>query len=147
MPFDSSWLIRWPSVQAFCSGDVRETGVAALLRLLLLAPLLEEWIVRAGLQEWLMRRPFFGPQRHAAIQAARLPAVLPAVLPIVLQLVLPALFFSALHWRAGAQVAVQVFLPGLAFGLLYRTTRDWRHCALAHALSNGAALGFCHIFV
>jgi membrane protease YdiL (CAAX protease family) len=129
------------SLQSFCSGDVLDTGAAALLRLLLLAPLLEEWIVRAGLQEWLMRLPVqaAAPGRGAAAQAAWLAALL--------QIVLPALFFSALHWRAGTQVAVQVFLPGLAFGLLYRATRDWRACALAHALSNGAALGFCHGFV
>lgn len=129
------------SLQSFCSGDVIDTGVAALLRLLLLAPLLEEWIVRAGLQEWLMRLPDQGPRpdRGGAVQAAWQRSVV--------QIVLPALFFSALHWRAGAQVAVQVFLPGLAFGLLYRATRDWRCCALAHALSNATALGFCHGFV
>lgn len=119
----------WPAAQSFCSGDVRDAGAAALLRLLVLAPLLEEWIVRAGVQEWLMRR------------GAR-----PSLPRFFLQLLLPAVLFSALHWRAGAQVAVQVFLPGLAFGLLYRATRDWRACALAHALSNGAALGYCHPF-
>lgn len=124
-----AWQLGWPSAQSFCRGDVRDGGAAALLRLLVLAPLLEEWIVRAGVQEYLMRR------------GAR-----PSLLRFFLQLLLPALFFSALHWRAGAQVAVQVFLPGLAFGLLYRAVRDWRACALAHALSNAAALAYCHPF-
>jgi membrane protease YdiL (CAAX protease family) len=126
-----AWQFGWPGAQSFCRGDVRDGGAAALLRLLVLAPLLEEWIVRAGVQEWLMRRtaPLSSPFFSACLQ----------VLP-------PALFFSALHWRAGAQVAVQVFLPGLAFGLLYRAARDWRACALAHALSNAAALAYCHPF-
>jgi hypothetical protein len=39
-----------------CRGQVVAPDAAALARLLLLAPVLEEWVVRAGLQEWLIRR-------------------------------------------------------------------------------------------
>ena len=41
---------------ALCGPSLLKSDPATLLRLLVLAPLLEEWIVRAGLQEWLMRR-------------------------------------------------------------------------------------------
>lgn len=94
---------------------------AILLRLLLLAPLLEEWVIRAGLQEWLLRR-----QRDRA-----------------LTLLAPAAAFSLLHLGAGWQAASAVFLPGLALGLIFRRWRDWRLCALVHALFNGFALASC----
>jgi membrane protease YdiL (CAAX protease family) len=99
---------------------------AIVLRLLLLAPLLEEWIVRAGLQEWLMRR-------YAQ----------PGAAGATLTVLLPSAGFSLLHLGAGAGAAAGVFLPGLALGLLYRRRRDWRLCALAHALLNGFAMAFC----
>ncbi|WP_229508929.1 JDVT-CTERM system glutamic-type intramembrane protease [Massilia sp. CCM 8734] len=106
---------------ALCGPSLLDHSAASLFRLLLLAPLLEECIVRAGLQEWLTRRPS----------------------PTVLVLGLPALAFSLLHLMSGAQAMAAVFLPGLAFGLIYRRWRDWRLCALVHALCNGVALGFC----
>jgi membrane protease YdiL (CAAX protease family) len=97
-----------------------------LLRLLVLAPLLEEWIVRAGLQEWLMRRN----SRPGAAGAT-------------LTVLLPAAGFSLLHVGVGWHAAAGVFLPGLALGLIYRRWRDWRLCASVHALLNGFALAFC----
>lgn len=106
---------------ALCGPSLLDHSAGSLFRLLLLAPLLEELIVRAGLQEWLMRRG-----SHAA-----------------LVLGLPALAFSLLHVMSGGQAMAAVFLPGLAFGLVYRRWRDWRLCALVHALCNGIALGFC----
>jgi membrane protease YdiL (CAAX protease family) len=97
-----------------------------LLRLLLLAPLLEEWIVRAGLQEWLMRHD------------SR-----PGAAGVTLTVLLPAVGFSLLHLGSGWHAAAGVFLPGLALGLIYRRWRDWRLCALVHALLNGFALAVC----
>ncbi|HEX8615808.1 MAG TPA: JDVT-CTERM system glutamic-type intramembrane protease [Telluria sp.] len=106
---------------ALCGPSLLDHSAAGLFRLLLLAPLLEEWIVRAGVQESLSRRG-----RHAAL-------VLGA----------PALAFSLLHAASGWQAMAAVFLPGLAFGVVYRRWRDWRLCALVHGLCNGFALSFC----
>lgn len=108
-----------------CGPQLLNPDPAVALRLLLLAPLLEEWIVRAGLQEWLLRR----------YPGAR-----------VLQLLAPAMFFSLLHVGAGWNAA-WVFLPGLALGLLYRRWRDWRLCALGHALLNSFALAACSLTI
>lgn len=106
---------------ALCGPSLIDHSAATLFRLLLLAPLLEEWIIRAGVQEWLMQR-----KRKAA-----------------LVLGLPALAFSALHAASGWQAMAAVLLPGLAFGWIYLRWRDWRLCALVHALCNGVAMGFC----
>jgi membrane protease YdiL (CAAX protease family) len=104
-----------------CGEQLLKPDPAIALRLLLLAPLLEEWVIRAGLQEWLV-----GRQRGAA-----------------LTLLVPAAAFSLLHLGAGWQAAASVSLPGLALGLIYRRWRDWRLCALVHALFNAFALAFC----
>lgn len=109
-----------------CGEQLLNPDPAILLRLLLLAPLLEEWVVRAGLQEWLMRRNW----RPGAAGAT-------------LTLMAPAAGFSLLHLGAGWHVAASVFLPGLALGLIYRRWRDWRLCAFVHALFNAFALAFC----
>lgn len=113
------------SLASACGPPLLEPDAATLLRLLVLAPLLEEWIVRAGLQEWLMRR-------HPGATAW--------------QVLAPALFFSLLHAGAGWNAA-WVFLPGLALGLLYLGRRDWRLCALAHALMNSFALAACSLTI
>ncbi|MDQ1829327.1 JDVT-CTERM system glutamic-type intramembrane protease MrtJ [Massilia scottii] len=110
------------ALPALCGPQLLDHSAASLFRLLLLAPLLEEWIMRAGLQEWLMRR-----RLHAA-----------------LVLGVPALAFGLLHVASGWQAMAAVLLPGLASGLLYRRWRDWRLCALVHALGNGFALSFCN---
>ena len=111
-----------PLLPALCGPSLLKTDPATLLRLLVLAPLLEEWIVRAGLQEWLMRR-----------WAGNTP----------LAVLAPAAGFSLLHAGAGWFAAAAVFTPGLAMGLLYWHRRDWRLCAAAHALCNGFAHIFC----
>ncbi|UGQ46913.1 JDVT-CTERM system glutamic-type intramembrane protease MrtJ [Massilia endophytica] len=111
----------WP---ALCGPALSHPHPADLLRLLLLAPLLEEWIVRAGLQAWLLQRPAFAASYAAA----------PA---------LSAAAFSVLHLGAGWQAAALVFGPGLALGLVYQRWRDWRLCAVLHALFNAAAVSVC----
>lgn len=119
MPADTALF----ALPALCGPRLLHPDPATMLRLLLLAPLLEEWIVRAGLQEWLMRRH---PRPGAAL----------AVLA-------PAACFSLLHVAAGWSAAAAVFPPGVALGLLYLRWRDWRLCAVVHALFNGCALAVC----
>jgi membrane protease YdiL (CAAX protease family) len=92
----------------------------ALARLLLFAPLLEEWIMRAGLQEWLLRH------------TAPVPALLAS-----------AAAFSALHLGSGLAAAALVFWPGLLFGAVYQRWRDWRLCVLLHGLCNAGAIAAC----
>ena len=87
-------MLRTASV---CGTQLLHPDPGTVLRLLVLAPLLEEWIVRAGLQEWLMRRY----PAHGA-----------------LALLAPAVFFSLLHLGAGPANAAWIFLPGLALGFL-----------------------------
>eukprot|EP01032_Pedospumella_encystans_P003349 gene3349-3954_t len=79
----------------------------------MLAPLLEEWIMRAGVHHYLL-------QRCSPAAALCLSSVL----------------FAALHGNAGWQQVVLVFWPGLLFGAAYQRWRDWRLCALLHGLSN-----------
>jgi membrane protease YdiL (CAAX protease family) len=110
------------SSASVCGTQLLHPDLSTVLRLLLLAPLLEEWVVRAGLQEWLMRR-------HPGADA--------------LALLAPAAVFSLLHLGAGPASAAGVFLPGLALGFLYLRRRDWRLCALVHALFNTFALTAC----
>jgi membrane protease YdiL (CAAX protease family) len=93
-----------------------------LLLLLVLSPVVEEVVVRAGLQEWLMRR---APQ-----------AVTPPVL-------VSAATFGLLHLRAGWLHALAVVVPGLALALLYQRTRSWCWCAVAHSAMNAFAISVC----
>ncbi|MES2741975.1 MAG: JDVT-CTERM system glutamic-type intramembrane protease [Pseudomonadota bacterium] len=113
-------------MQTFCGGELGGAGLIGLLRLLLAAPLLEEWIIRAGVQEWLIRRDGAGGRLIA-----------------VANVVLPACCFSLLHLRAGPLVMTHVLLPGLVLGVVYQHRRDWRVCALIHAGFNGMAISFC----
>ena len=102
-----------------CTGQLVAPDAAALARLLLLAPVLEEWVVRAGLQEWLIRR------------AVPVPVVLSAAA------------FALLHAGSGWRAVLLVLAPGLVLALLYQSRRDWRLCALAHCGMNALALGGC----
>ena len=106
-----------------CTGQLVAPDAAALARLLLLAPVLEEWVVRAGLQEWLIR--------HTDGRARAAPVALSAAA------------FALLHVGAGWHAAALVLAPGLALALLYQRSRDWRWCALAHCGMNALALGGC----
>ena len=117
MPFTPSIVLL--SKHLVCTGQVASPDLAALTRLLLLAPVLEEWVVRAGLQEWLIRR------------SAPVPPVLSAAA------------FALLHLGSGWRAVWLVLAPGLVLALLYQRSRDWRLCALAHCGMNALALGGC----
>lgn len=104
----------------YCSPALLAPDALDVARLLLLAPLLEEWIMRAGVQHWLLQRC-----RPASA------------------LFVSALLFAALHGAAGWQQAALVFWPGLLFGAAYQRWRDWRLCALLHGLCNAFAITLC----
>jgi len=87
--------------------------------LVVLSPLLEECVFRAGLQEWLLRH-------GQTTQRAN---------------VSTALAFGALHAVARLQwAAFAVALPALLLGGLYGRSRLLRWCVLGHAAMNGAWL-------
>jgi membrane protease YdiL (CAAX protease family) len=113
-----------------CTGQLVAPDAAALVRLLLLAPLLEEWVVRAGLQEWLIRRVRPGAG-HAAASSGAVPVALSTAA------------FGLLHLGSGWHAVLLVLAPGLAMALLYQRSRDWRLCALLHCGFNALALAGC----
>lgn len=121
MPFTLPIVLM--SRQLVCTGQLLAPDAAALVRLLLLAPVLEEWVVRAGLQEWLIRRA--------------------APVPTLWSAILSAAAFALLHVGSGWRAVGLVLAPGFALALLYRRCRDWRWCALAHCGMNALALGGC----
>jgi membrane protease YdiL (CAAX protease family) len=90
------------------------------LRLLLLSPALEECVIRAGLQEWLMRR------NQSSVLVS-------------------TIAFALLHIGSGWPHAVAVAVPGFALALLYQRTRSWCWCALAHSAMNAFAISVCSL--
>lgn len=98
---------------------------ATLLLLLVVAPVLEETVFRAGLQSWLQRRAV-GGRRVAGLDAAVL---------------LTALAFAAAHLvHAPPLLAAMVFVPGLAIGEVYRRIGRLRPVIVLHAWYNGCLL-------
>ncbi|MBW8759494.1 MAG: JDVT-CTERM system CAAX-type protease [Burkholderiales bacterium] len=91
-------------------------GVAVLV---VLSPVIEECVFRAGLQEWLLRHGI--AQRGANLTTAVAFGVLHAI--------------ARLQWAAFA-----VALPALLIGELYGRRRLLRWCVLCHAAMNGAWL-------
>jgi membrane protease YdiL (CAAX protease family) len=112
--------------QLLCAGQLMAPDAAALVRLLLLAPLLEDWVVRAGLQEWLIRR-------EGRRQGRTGPA------PVAWS----AAAFGLLHLGSGWLAVLLVLAPGLLLAMLYQRSRDWRLCALLHCGLNALAIGGC----
>lgn len=94
-------------------------GAPRVLLLLVLAPVLEEAALRAGLHEALLAR-------------ARSPFAVT---------VLTALVFAALHVLVqGSWQAALVFLPALVIGAAYNRWRRVRWCVLLHAAMNAVWL-------
>jgi membrane protease YdiL (CAAX protease family) len=114
-----------------CSPQLQAPDIGVCLRLLLLSPALEECVVRAGLQEWLIRRGSASPSASAS----------PAwpIWPVLAS----ATVFGALHIASGWPHALAVMVPGLALAMLYQRTRSWRWCALAHSGMNAFAISVC----
>ncbi|MDB5909628.1 MAG: family intrarane metalloprotease [Massilia sp.] len=116
-------LLPW-AAGVVCSPQLQAPDIGVCLRLLLLSPALEECVVRAGLQEWLIRR------RPAAASPAW---------PVIAS----AAAFGLLHIASGWPHALAVTVPGLALAMLYQRTRSWRWCALAHSGMNAFAISVC----
>jgi membrane protease YdiL (CAAX protease family) len=106
-------------VLALWQGGLWQPGPAAAqaLVLLVLAPLLEETVWRAGLHEALLRR---GVRPGVAVVAV-------------------ALAFAGAHllWW-GSALALAVAVPALLIGVAYQHTRRVRLCVLLHAAMNAA---------
>jgi membrane protease YdiL (CAAX protease family) len=103
--------------------------IGVCLRLLLLSPALEECVVRAGLQEWLIRRGSASASTSAAWP--------------IWTVLASAAVFGALHIGSSWPHALAVTVPGLALAMLYQRTRSWRWCALAHSAMNAFAISVC----
>jgi membrane protease YdiL (CAAX protease family) len=128
-----SSLLSTVPAYSVCTAALRAPDAGVCLRLLLLAPLLEEWVVRAGLQEWLIRRT-------AAVHGGAAPAMsLGAIVPVFGS----ASAFGLLHLASGWPAALAVTAPGLLLAVLYQHTRDWRLCAASHSLLNVSAIFMC----
>jgi membrane protease YdiL (CAAX protease family) len=96
-------------------------STARVLVLLVAAPLLEEAIFRAGLQEWMIR------SRHSAARCIGVTAVV----------------FAAAHALARPEaMTLTLLLPGVLLGMLYQRTRSVVACAALHAAMNGFWLAF-----
>jgi uncharacterized protein len=103
-------------------------SVAPLLMLLLLAPLLEETVLRRGLHAWALRRWGGAVPRWLAR-------------PSQVNL-LVALLFAALHlFRLPLPMALAVVLPALVVGQVFEMTARLWPCVLTHAAFNLCWLG------
>ncbi|MFP5390029.1 MAG: JDVT-CTERM system glutamic-type intramembrane protease MrtJ [Gammaproteobacteria bacterium] len=104
-----------------CGPQLLNPDAGALIRLLVLAPALEEWVLRAGLQHWWLRRGY------GAVNGVLLCAAV----------------FCVLHAGAGWQRALLVGPPALVLGALYQRWRRWWLCAAVHCAMNAFALLAC----
>ncbi|MFM2054329.1 MAG: hypothetical protein RL456_2366 [Pseudomonadota bacterium] len=93
-------------------------GWPVAVMLLGVAPVAEEIVFRAGLQEGLLRRGWGGPASVLATAAA----------------------FGAAHLlaRGGGWLAAATALPALALGAVYLRGRRVAPCVALHAAMNGA---------
>ncbi|MEK8049194.1 JDVT-CTERM system glutamic-type intramembrane protease [Ideonella sp. DXS22W] len=124
------FLPDWPSL---CQSPLPWRQPMTLLWLCLGAPLLQEWALRAGLQEYLLRRAVarLGPAGDERRRER------------LLSVMLPALVFTLLQLGHG-WLALQLALPvALLIGLVYLHTRDWFACACAHLAANAFAWLSC----
>jgi membrane protease YdiL (CAAX protease family) len=95
-------------------------GWQQLVLMLLIAPVLEEFFLRHGVQKALQ------DVRHSSIKA----------------LCVPAAIFALMHLPRSLALAVCVLPLGLVAGALYQRLQSWRLCALLHSLANGLWLLF-----
>ena len=107
---------------AVCRGDFQWLDGLDYLRLLVLSPILEEYVIRRGLQHALINHTHVGGQRAVWVSA---------------------LVFSLLHIAQGAQTMLAVFLPGLLLSWLYQVKRNFYLCALVLSLLNATMLAVC----
>ena len=115
-------LVRWPAGVALLCAALLLPPLWAVL--LLIAPVLEEIVLRAGLQEALLRHPAWRGATGAA--TANLAC---------------ALAFAAAHWllRPSAFAALTL-LPALWLGWLYQQNRRVAPCIALHSAMNAVWL-------
>jgi membrane protease YdiL (CAAX protease family) len=115
------WLLAWLALALSAVTLQTPENAARLLVLLVIAPVLEEAVFRAGLQDLLMR------SRYRPIVCVGI----------------GALAFTAAHALARPEpMTAAVLLPGLLLGLVYQHTRSLRACIALHAAMNACWLGF-----
>lgn len=112
-------LLAGVAVAAAVQGGMAGASGERIVVLLLVAPLIEEALFRAGLHEALLRR----------------------AAPPALANVATALAFGITHvLLRGDLAAFAVMLPALLIGAVYQRARRVRHCVLLHAAMNAAWL-------
>jgi uncharacterized protein len=86
-----------------------------LILLLFIAPVFEEFVVRAGIQAGLSAKKWGLSNR----------------------ILLCALIFAAMHALRSWQLALAVLPVAVLLGYVYEKSGSWRICAVAHAVMNG----------
>jgi membrane protease YdiL (CAAX protease family) len=116
-----TWALTLPVMAvgvAFAAAGGDESA-QRLLVLLLAAPLIEEAVFRAGVQEFLIRARLRASVCVGATASA----------------------FAAVHVVARHELtAIVILVPGILLGLLYQRTRSVWACAALHAVMNAAWL-------
>jgi len=112
--FEPDWPLRAPLV---------------FLMPVLVYPVLEEIVFRAGLQAWLLRRSW-GSRARFGVSAANLVA---------------SLAFSALHFLQHAPIwAAAVLVPSLVFGYFWDRFRSLAPCIALHVFYNAGYYWLFH---
>ena len=120
------WLLLGLGALTTCALAASGVQAPRLLVLLLLAPLLEEAVFRAGLQEGLLRRWAEAPALWANLATA-------------------AAFGLAHVLVRGDANAAWVALPALLIGLVYQRRHRLRESVALHAVMNAAWLGWAQL--
>jgi membrane protease YdiL (CAAX protease family) len=114
------------SSDLLCPANVQAIALGDWIRLLLIAPLLEECVFRLGVQHYLIHRREIPSKGDAWLAVG-----------------LSTLLFSLMHVAQGWIAVCAVFLPGLALAFLYQFKRSYSLCVLTHSFFNGALLLVC----
>jgi uncharacterized protein len=104
-------MIELPVFSLPTNGITWQQGVL----LLLIAPVFEEYVLRAGLHR----------QMSGLISSKWL------------RLGLVAIVFGAIHLPRGLAICLAVLPTGLLLGWLYEKSLSWRQCAIVHSALNG----------
>jgi membrane protease YdiL (CAAX protease family) len=114
------------SSDLLCPANTQAIVSLDWIRLLLIAPLLEECVFRLGVQHYLMHRLGSPSKRDAWLAAC-----------------ISTLLFSLMHFSSGWVAVFAVFFPGLALAVLYQIKKSYLLCVFTHSFFNGALLLAC----
>jgi membrane protease YdiL (CAAX protease family) len=104
--------------QQFFTFPTNGTSWQMMVLLLLIAPVLEEFFLRHGVQKGMVDFRF----------------------PVYAAVLVPAALFGLMHLHRGLMLAILVLPLGVISGLLYQHATSWRKCAVLHAAANGSWL-------